>query len=177
VLRRDTLDDAEALSLSITESIEHLRPYMAWIAHEPATIERRRELIAGWNRAWDSGGDLVFSMFFGDKLVGGCGLHRRRGHDGLEIGYWVHPSYTGRGFATRAAGALTSAAFTLPHIELVEIHHDKSNVASQRVPAKLGYQLCGEEYREALAPADTGTDLVWRTEREDWLSRGDPQPR
>jgi hypothetical protein len=33
---------------------------------------------------------------------------------------------------------LTNAAFTVPEITQVEIHHDKANVASAGVPRSLG---------------------------------------
>jgi len=58
--------------------------------------------------------------------------------DGLEIGYWVHAAHTRRGHASAAAAALTTVAFTLPGIEIVEIHHDRANLASEGVPRKLG---------------------------------------
>jgi ribosomal-protein-serine acetyltransferase len=57
------------------------------------------------------------------------------GDGGLEIGYWVHGDWTGRGIATDAAVALTDAALGLPGIDWVEIYHDAANVASGRIPA------------------------------------------
>ena len=50
------------------------------------------------------------------------GLHRRIGPAALEIGYWLHPDYPGRGYATKAVSALTEAALSLHHINRVEIH-------------------------------------------------------
>lgn len=90
----------------------------------------------------------------------------RIGAGGLEIGYWVHPAYTGRGVATAASGALTEAAFALPAIDRVEIHHDILNLASERVPAKLGYSAVGTtRSRVELAAGDCGTTRVWRIMR------------
>ena len=82
----------------------------------------------------------------------------RIGDGGLEIGYWVHPGFTGRGVATAAAAALTEAALALPGIDRVEIHHDILNLASGRVPAKLGYDCVGTTATTVeLAPGDSGT--------------------
>ena len=52
----------------------------------------------------------------------------------------------------------------------VEIHMDAANVASARVPAKLGYTLLGEEAREILAPGHTGRGLAWAVSRAAWCS-------
>jgi len=59
------------------------------------------------------------------RVVGSCGLHRRIAPDGLELGYWIHPDFTGRGLACTIAERLTQAAFAVPEITHVEIHHDK----------------------------------------------------
>src|SRR5438093_1311993 len=91
--------------------------------------------------------------------AGGChacrgrGLHRRIGPGGLEIGYWVHVDHVGHGYATTAAGALTTLAFEDPAITHVEIHVEPANAASNRVPEKLGFELVGKKRVEPEAPA------------------------
>lgn len=169
LLRQWQTDDAEALGRAVAESVEHLRPWMAWAAEEPMSLERRRTMIEEWRRDWSRGGDVVLGMFLDGEIVGGCGLHRRIGANGLEIGYWVHPSHLRRGLATRAAGLLSTAAFTLPGITHVEIHHDKANRASGAVPRKLGFQWLGEAPDEPAAPADVGIEWRWRMDRATWI--------
>lgn len=95
---------------------------------------------------------------------------RRIAKKGLEIGYWVHPAFTGQGFATRAAQALTTLGLSLPGVSHIEIHHDKANVASGRVPLKLGFELVGERPVEAAAPGETGVHCIWRTTRASWTA-------
>src|ERR1700728_624807 len=75
--RRWRVDDAEALSAAIAESIDHLRPWMPWIADEPAALDHRRALILDWERQWQAGGDLALGVFLNGAVIGGCGLHRR----------------------------------------------------------------------------------------------------
>ncbi len=60
---------------------------------------------------------------------------------GLEIGYWIHPAFIGRGLATAAARLVTEAAFSVPGIDRVEIHHDRANEISGAIPRKLGFTL------------------------------------
>ena len=43
------------------------------------------------------------------QVIGACGLMRRIGPRGLEVGYWVHVNHVQQGIATAAAGALTNA--------------------------------------------------------------------
>jgi RimJ/RimL family protein N-acetyltransferase len=74
----------------------------------------------------------------------------------------------GRGIATDAAAALTDAALGLPGIDRVEIYHDAANLASERIPAKLGYTRLGEQPARDLwpsAPGETGTDVAWQITR------------
>jgi RimJ/RimL family protein N-acetyltransferase len=126
----------------------------------------RRRLIEGWqhDQATD-GGDAVYGMFADGTVVGGCGLHRRRGPDVLEIGYWVHADHVRQGLATEAARLLTAAAFAVPGIVRVEIHHDRANLASRAVPARLGFTYVGEVPDQVDAPAEEGIDCIWaRTE-------------
>ena len=172
VLRRWTAGDAELVGNLVAANIEHLRPYMPWIEHEPLALEARRELGYGWDATWAAGGDVIYGIYEDGVGVGGTGLHRRLGPGGLEIGYWVHVDHLGKGIARRASEGLTSLAFTLPGIERVEIHHDLTNVHSRRVPEQLGFHLMGKSKvpRTPQAPADCGVDLVWRTTRDEWLA-------
>lgn len=170
VIRSWQESDADALSAAITESLEHLRPFMAWVAPEPLSLTERRAHIERWNAEAETGGDETVGLFVGDQVVGGSGFHRRIGEGGLEIGYWVHRDFTRRGIATAASRALTEEAFRRPGIDRVEIHHDVANVASAGVPMKLGFRLVGEEHREPKAPAEIGVHRIWRITREEWAA-------
>ncbi len=141
-LRRWVPDDAEPLGAAITENIDHLRPWMPWIAAEPQSVADRVALIDQWHNEWDRGGDMVIGAFLDGAVVGSAGLHRRRGPRVLEIGYWVHGDHIRKGFATEIASALTTAAFTVADIDRVEIHHDKANIASSGVPRRTRLHVC-----------------------------------
>ena len=169
-LRRWVPDDDVILHELINRNVEHLRPRMPWIAVEPQVLADRRQLIEKWQREWEAGGDVVFAIRRDGEVLGAAGLHRRLGPGGLEIGYWVDGDHQGQGIATSTTRALTDLAFTVPAIDRVEIHHDVTNLASARIPQKLGYirlpDLVG--VKRELAPADTGTDCVWRVTRAAW---------
>ncbi len=149
----------------IEESLEHLRPWMPWVAeHGPA---RTTEFLARRPERWASGEEFSYAIVLDGAIVGSCGLFRRNDSSdgGREIGYWLHPAVTGRGLATRAAGALVEQAFLLPGVEYVEIVHDLGNHASGAVPARLGFTDHLRRTVTPLAPAETGEDQIWRLTR------------
>jgi RimJ/RimL family protein N-acetyltransferase len=174
VLRTWDAEDADPLGIAISTSLEHLRPWMPWAEFEPLPIEDRRKLFAEWEKEWQSGSDVIFGVFLDGTPIGGCGLHRRRGADALEIGYWIHVDHTRQGYATEISAALTDLAFTVDGIIRVEIHHDRANVSSEGVPRALGYELVAETADEITAPAEAGVDCTWVMTRDRWALRRSP---
>ena len=168
VLRRWLVEDEPSLTAAITRNIEHLRPWMPWIASEPLPSNERVALIKAWERLWRDGGDVVLGVFLDGYAIGGCGLHRRRGPHGLELGYWIDAAHTNRGIATEVARVLTTAALSHPGVSFVEIHHDKANIASRRVPEHLGFTFIGETPDEVTSPGEVGIDCAWRMDANDW---------
>ena len=166
LLRRHRADDADALEATIGQSLEHLLPWMPWAAaHSRASVE---DYLARARQAWDAGASFDYAITAdGGALVGGCGLMRRIGPGGLEIGYWIHPGWTGRGLVTMAAAALTRAAFELPGTTHVEIHRDEANEASGAVARRLGYTEVSRIRDEELSGArsSTGVTVVHRIDR------------
>ena len=155
---------------AIDASLEHLRPWMPWAHAEPSPLEVIAERLATFERDFVTGRDWVYACFAADgrTMLGGAGLHPRRGPGILEIGYWLRPTVLGRGFATEAAAALTRCAVERHRVGSVEIRCDPENRASARVPERLGYRL-----RERLSGVDTTHDgqardtLVWELKAEE----------
>ncbi len=156
--------DVPAMAQAIAENIEHLRPFLPWVAQEPMTDDERAEMVSQWERDRLGGGDLVLGIFEGGRVVGGTGAHTNRtdAADGIEIGYWLSSDAQGRGLMTRVVGALTQVLLAHPGITHVEIRHDEANTRSAAIPPSCGYRLVGREERTAQAPGETGSGLVWR---------------
>ena len=161
VLREWTEDDAPALGAAIAESIEHLRPWLPWVAGEPIGEAARR----AWIREGHAGSDRVYGIWIEGEIAGGCGFHDRVGPGAMEIGYWVHPRFLRRGVATAAVRRLCEIAFADPAIERLEIHHDRANAASGRVAAAAGFEYVREQPDTKRAPADSGIEWVWQRRR------------
>lgn len=166
VVRKYEASDAPALVDAVNESCEHLRPWMPWIKFEPQTVAQREELIKTWSEAWDYRNEFVMGIFLGDHVVGGTGLHLRGDVNTVEIGYWIHVDFVARGIATQVADALTTAAFSLwEEIDTVVIVHDEANIASGKVPARLGFEHVLTGQREPEAPGESGVMYRWEKKR------------
>lgn len=164
-------DDVPALRAAIEASLDHLRPWLAWVPLEPLDDAERTRFIVASNEQWEQGGDANYGVFDGDTVVGGCGLHHRCGPNTLDLGYWIHADHIGNGYARELARALTDAAFGVEGIDRVEIHHDKANVRSRGVPRALGFDPGPELPDEVGAPAEIGIDCTWSISRSVWTAR------
>ncbi len=162
-LRRYTNDDVDALHRAIEESREHLAPWMAWANEVLPTRAEREAMFADWN---SMPRDVSYGVFDeNSNVLGGTGLHDRGGPDEIEIGYWVHVGAIGRGLATRITETLTTVAFASEtSLVRVLIKHDAANVASGRVPARLGYERTNVE-----TESGTNRELwTWEISRSAW---------
>lgn len=173
VLSRWRADDLDEVLEAVQSSFHELQQWMDWAQSMASYDEQHAVLIAG-HAAFEAGTEFgyVFREVSTGALVGGGGAHRRVGPGALEIGYWVRSDRHNRGYATTAVAALTDAVFDqLADVERIEIHMDCANVASARIPNKLGYDLSHTEQREKRAVAHTGHAFVWQTTRTVWTNR------
>jgi len=133
--------DAPLLQTAITQSLDHLRPWMPWVHNEPEDLQTKIDRLRRFRGLFDLGQDFVYGIFDVNEshVLGGTGLHTRAGAGAREIGYWIHKNYLNQGFATEASAALVKVAFELEHVDRVEIHCDPENVRSATVPRKLGF--------------------------------------
>jgi RimJ/RimL family protein N-acetyltransferase len=149
--------DAPLLKEAIDSSLDDLRPWMPWARSEPQPLSEKVALLRRFRGQFDLGTDFVLGMFDLDErdVVGGTGLHKRRGADALEIGYWVRTSHAGRGLATESTAALTRVAFELCDVDRVEIRIDPANEPSLAIPRRLGFAAEGM-LRRRLPPDEKG---------------------
>ena len=150
-LRRYREEDVDAVFAAVTASLDHLRPWMPWAA------EYSRQSAEEYN----------YAILAAGTLAGSTGLMARIGPGGLEIGYWVHRDWTRRGLATAAAAALVDQAFRLPGVDRIEIVHDELNLASGKIPRKLGFTEIERRPLDPPPAAGTGFGVVWRLLKSD----------
>ncbi|OQA46998.1 MAG: putative ribosomal N-acetyltransferase YdaF [Chloroflexi bacterium ADurb.Bin325] len=134
--------DAPLLKAAIDVSVEHLRPWMSWAAHEPTDLAAKTALLRTFRGDFDLDRNYFYGIFDRDETaaLGSSGFHTQVGPAALEIGYWIRADAINQGFATEVTAALTRVAFEVNRVRRVEIHCVVANVRSAAVPRKLGYQ-------------------------------------
>lgn len=154
--------DAALLKQAVDESLDHLRPWMPWAAHEPTTLQVKIDLLRRTRGKFDLGEDFTYGILNKDetKALGGTGLHTRLGDDAREIGYWIHQDYARQGLTTEVVLALTKVAFEIDQVARVEIHCASDNIGSAGVAQKAGYAL--KETRLIQTPEGLPRDtMIW----------------
>lgn len=156
LLRPWTEEDAPALLPVLQANVDHLGPWIPPHVSTPVPLPALAERLAGFaadfaaSRAWR----YALLAPDGARLLGEVDLFPRAAHgrvpfaehpDRVEIGYWLDAAATGQGFALEAADAMIALARSLPGIAHVEIQCDEANVASARVPERLGFELAAAE--------------------------------
>ncbi|WP_285591191.1 GNAT family N-acetyltransferase [Herbidospora sp. NBRC 101105] len=159
--------DVMLLFRLIGESLEHLRPWMPWVAGH--SRQATADFLARCGSRWERREAYDYAIVHRGRVVGSCGMSTGADPGGRQIGYWLHPAVTGRGLATLAVTALAEQAFTLPAVAYVEIVHDVANAASGAVARRAGFSQTGRRAgRLPSAPGESGVDLVWRLSRPPW---------
>jgi RimJ/RimL family protein N-acetyltransferase len=164
MLRRWRQVDAPLVTAAVQESLEHLAPWMPFAANGYSLAEGEA-FLSRCVSDWDGGLNFNYAIVAADGVVAGsCGLMTRP-QDGIEIGYWLHRAYTGRGLATMAARAMVAEAWRIG-AAYVEIAHDEANHRSGAVPARLGFcEVARGPAPTPAAGARTGIQVIWRIER------------
>ena len=170
VLRCPEPRDAQALSSSVAENIEHLSPWMPW-AKDPNDLNSVMGRLRRFRGRFDLGQDYMYLILSPDeqRVLGSSGLHTRLGEGALEIGYWIHKDFINQGLASETSAALTRVAFEIHHVHRVEIHCAPDNVRSAAVPRKLGYAHEATLRERVELPNGSWRDsMVWTLLAQDY---------
>jgi RimJ/RimL family protein N-acetyltransferase len=154
------------MALVVTQSLSHLRPWMAW-AQEPPSAASAETVVRRMHADFIARRDLCFHLFARradgspGRLLGGTGLHRidwtvRR----FEIGYWIRPDAAGQGLVGEAVQLLTALAFDRLAARRVEIRCDARNTRSRAVAERAGFALEGVLRHDALGVDGTPRDTA-----------------
>jgi RimJ/RimL family protein N-acetyltransferase len=162
--------DAQMLSDSVTNNVEHLKRFLPWAYAEPEPFEEKVKRVQRFRGQFDLQEDYIYGIFNQEntRLLGGTGLHTRLGANQLEIGYWLHKDFVNQGLVTESTAALVKVAFEIIHIHRLEIHCDPANFASAAIPRKLGFTHEGT-LRAKTAFLDRWSDsMIWGLLEEEY---------
>lgn len=181
VLRPYQFADVDALIDAVAASVEELKHFMPW-AHAPVTREGEFDLVSRFQSQYWAGNEYIFGVFDSSgALVGGCGIHPRTPLNSfaLEIGYWSHSAFAGRGNTTLASRMMAVLAFDRFECDRLQVMHDEANAASRRVVEKCGFVYEGtlRNATAAVTPevraggyAGTGLHRMYAITRDEYAS-------
>ena len=125
--------------------MEHATTFLGWLAKQPSPT--------------------VWAIEVHGEAVGGIGieLHSDVERVSAEIGYWLGESLWGRGIATEAVRAVTTAAFTRYDITRLYAVPFADHPASVRVLEKSGYVKEGLMRRSAIKDGKIRDQFLYAT--------------
>lgn len=137
------LADAKAVQHLLATNKQYMLPYISWAKNEPQSVTEKENKIREWKSDFYRGNKYIYGVFnrLENKLVGLFFLFTRQGEDILEIGYVIDYQQTGKAYATEGCYALTKLCFEKIEIEKVVIICSMNNIASAKIPKKLGYTM------------------------------------
>jgi len=156
--------DDPMLKEAIDSNLEHLQPWMPWASKANVSLDERISWIRSCRADFDLDRDFVFGIFNPNEseVIGGAGLHTRQSSDSREIGCWIQRRYSGMGFGTEVAAALTKVAFLVDKVKRVEIRCAVENTNSAAIPKKLGFENEAILKKRVTRPDGSKSDsMVW----------------
>jgi RimJ/RimL family protein N-acetyltransferase len=139
--------------------------------HLPETYSRVEAWrgMAGWLGQWElrGSGQWALEERSSGRLVGRAGLHRPERPDwpGLEVGWALHPSRWGIGYASEAGARSVAYAFDELGVDEVFSVILPQNERSAAVARRVGFSFVEERVLSHFPGRAHG---IWRLDRETW---------
>ena len=164
--------DAAAKKMAIDSSREHLAPWMPWAREDPLSLDQHVKQNREFRARFDSDQDYIYAIWDRDEkeVVGGCGLHTRRGPYAFEIGYWIAAGHARKGFATEATRALVEIGFRHCEKARIEIYCDPENIPSRRIPHNLGFmhEVTRRRFYPGIVEGELRDTMIWTMLQEEF---------
>lgn len=179
LLRAFNNNDANALQQLLASNKAYMLPYIPWAKDEPQTVKEKEAKIEEWNNEFSNNTKYSYGVFdkSNNALIGVFFMFTRQGDNILEIGYIIDQKCSGKGYASECTYALTKLCFEEIKIEKVVIVCNQQNVASAKIPEKIGYT---HEYTmrkvEKNSDGSRKKDMIWVMFIEEFKSNAKYEP-
>ncbi len=127
---------------AVLASLEHLRPFMDFVAREPLSFAKRLTYLRSQRGQFDLGGDYHYGIFdkAGERMLGAAALTMTGDVCEREVGYWIRADSLRQGYASEAVAALVRVAFDIEELAGLDLRLDPENIASAALAEKLGFR-------------------------------------
>ncbi|UQA54875.1 GNAT family N-acetyltransferase [Polyangium aurulentum] len=144
--------DGSAFFRAIDAHREALSTWLGWLEQYPS-VEPAEAYVRRQAASWLLRESFVASLWLKEsgEYIGGAGFHlvdwrRRR----VELGFYLVPSFEGRGLAHEAVSLLLGLAFDHLDMRRVEAQCDAENSRSARLLQRLGFILEGRRRQDTI---------------------------
>jgi RimJ/RimL family protein N-acetyltransferase len=124
------------------QSEPSVREFLPWPARDERSSARHLRDRTRHTRLWQSGDFLALAVERDGRLIGDVSLHLRTvaaASRSVEIGWVLHPSSGGHGYATEATEALLAFAYDVVGARWVTAVTDARNAPSLALARRLGF--------------------------------------
>lgn len=143
VLSRAKAEHAEMIARAVGESVAHLHRFMPWSRDaESADPNVQRVRLQSVSEAWERQEEFQYVLTPVDRpeiFAASIGMMTRLGPGTIELGYWVHPQFEGRGYIRASCTALIDTAFGLDGVGVIYICCSPENTRSMAIARALGF--------------------------------------
>jgi ribosomal-protein-alanine N-acetyltransferase len=157
----------------------HSNAYVLRYWDSPPWTERARaeRFIAACQQMADEGTGARLAIDRDGTFLGWCSLGRLNpDYRSAALGYCLHETAWGHGYATEAARALLQWAFDTLDLNRVQAEADTRNAASARVLEKLGFLREGTLREDCIVNGDVSDSWVYGLIRREWQPAPEPVP-
>jgi RimJ/RimL family protein N-acetyltransferase len=156
-----------------------------YVPFEPRTRDEVAEKVAKFSQALTLAADddgLTLAVERRDALGRVIGdvyfALKRVADEGAEIGWTLHPDFTGRGYMTEAAGAVLDIAFGTLGLHRVSAMIDPRNGPSAALCRRLGMRCEAHFVEDLMFKGEWGDTEIYAILDREWAAaRGRPRPR
>lgn len=135
---------ADIIFQTIDRDREFLKKWLPFINYT-SRVEDTESFIASITRPGNKS-DLVYTIWYNEEFAGLIGfkdtdwVNRK-----TELGYWLAEKMQGKGIITACVDKLVRFAFQKQKMNRVQIKVAEENLASEKIPKKLGFVYEGTE--------------------------------
>jgi ribosomal-protein-alanine N-acetyltransferase len=179
LLRQYHSQDADEFATLFAESFEgHLEPWSPPLVLERSEAAARRaarDHISTAIDKWEEGLDYRFFITLRETgiIVGQIGLSQviRGVSQSSFIGYWIGKTFVNQGYATEAVVLAMEFAFEHLKLHRISLWIALGNVASLRIPEKLGLRFEGTAQRALFLGREWKDTHIFAMTLEEWTTR------
>ncbi|MEO6834039.1 MAG: GNAT family protein [Chitinophagaceae bacterium] len=173
LLRSFQPEDAAELFRCVDAARAELRPWLNWV---DATTKPEHSLeFIQMATAWQHSGEgLALGIFLqkSRQFIGTIGMsHFQSEQKRAQIGYWLDPSFQGKGYMFRSAVRFVDFLFSKLNLNKIEMHMIPTNQRSIALAARLGAVAEGRIRQSYFSGGSLQDIIITGILRSEWDSK------